>query len=270
MLVTLMSLTSFGQILKQPPGQMWYWEYKDPACVSCPIVVFLHGSGERSNTPNLSLVQRNGLPKILKAQGKDFITGFTVICPQQLATTWDWIRNPNDPDIVKFVKYIRATIPNDGRVYITGLSMGGRGALDASYLLESGLVTAIVPVSTNGDYKWAIETAKRKIPAWIIYGSNDTAFPKNEFQNPINGMRDGGFPAKVNIITGGTHSSSTWDVAFSLTDRPELGGTTIYKWLLAQGTPSIPTEPIKEKVIEQWIQDGKLYSKGENGTIKIN
>lgn len=269
-----LSSICFGQVLKQPQGQMWYWEYTDPACVNCPVLIFLHGSGERSSTPNLSKIQIHGTPKLLKAAGLTYLKGFTLICPQQLATTHDWLRvlPPAEPDIIKFTNYIRLNVPNDGRVYITGLSMGGRGAFDASYnsFGNANLITAIVPVSTNGDYKGGIETARRKTPTWDIYGSSDTAFPLNEIRNPINGMRDGGFPAQVTIINGGTHGSSTWDVAFSLTPRAEIGNTTIYEWILKQGAPIIPVpvEPIPLDTVKfSYIKGDSVFHVGKSGNI---
>ena len=85
---------------------------------SWPLMLFLHGSGERGN--DLDLVKQNGPPKLIAA-GKEF--PFIVVSPQcpdgqwweplELATLLD--------EIVQKYKVDR------DRIYLTGLSMGGYG-----------------------------------------------------------------------------------------------------------------------------------------------
>ncbi len=229
----LISICSFGQVLKQPVGQMQYAEFNDPACVSCPIIVFLHGSGEGGT--DINLVYKHGLPKLLKASSKKYITGFRVIVPQMPAG--NWLGKVEDRKIIKYLKWVRANIPNDSNIFLTGLSMGGLGAWQTTYDLESkGLVRGIAPVSASSSYPGAKITADRKIPVWAIHGDADTAIPIASGIAPINAMNVvKANPAPIfTIIKGGSHSSSTWDVAYSLTPRAELGNTTIYEWMLKQ------------------------------------
>jgi len=238
------SFVSLGQVLRQPKGIMWFWEYTDPNCSDCPILIFLPGSGERSNTPNFSLIQRNGLPKLLKAKGVTYLQGFTVLVPQQTTNVWGYVRDPKNPDIIKFLSYVKANYKSEDR-FLTGLSMGGDGSWDGSYNGLDTLISAMVPVSGKGDYNLAKITAQRGISVWSIHGSSDTTVPYTDGKRPINGMLSiGSDPIPMfTLIYGGTHGSSTWDVAYSLTDRAELGGTTIYKWLLSKVKPKPIDKP---------------------------
>ncbi len=215
--------------LKQPKGVMWYWEHSDGKSLSAPVIIALHGSGERSNTPDYSLIQRHGLPKLLKLAGYDYLDGFTILTPQENTTTWGYVRDPNNPDIIKFLRYVRANY-NTQFVMVTGLSMGGDGSWCASYLGDEKLVTAIVPVSGKGDYNLAKLTEQRGVKVWGIHGDADKTVPVSDGKRPINGMISEGGEPKWTLIPGGGHNDLTWDVAFSITDRTELGGTTIYKW----------------------------------------
>lgn len=222
---------------KNPKGVMWFWEYNEDTSTNKPIIIFLPGSGERSDTPNFGLIEKNGLPKLLKQAGLTFLDGFTVLAPQQTRTASGYIRDPKNPDIIKFLKYVHENYQSKYIMPI-GLSMGGSGSWFASYLGTEKLVTAIVPVSAGeGDYNLAKLTEQRGIKVWGIHGSNDTISTVSDGKRPINGVISVGGEPKWTLIQGGGHNSLTWDIAFSITDRPELGGTTIYKWFASMCEP---------------------------------
>lgn len=236
----IVPFVSFGQTLHEPKGILWYWEYTDPNCKVCPVLIFLPGSGERSDTPDFSKIQRNGTPKLLKAAGLNYLEGFILLVPQQKTSVWGYIGDPKNPDIIKFLTHVHDTYLTE-QIFLTGLSMGGDGSWDGSYRGGLAMVKAIVPVSGKGDYNGAKITQQRGIKAWGIHGSADTGVYPSDGKRPINGMTSIGGTPMWTLIPGGTHSSSTWDIAFSLTDRPELGGTTIYKWFLSL----VPPKPIE-------------------------
>src|SRR5688572_8125102 len=87
---------------------------KDPQ-KKWPVIVFLHGSGERGD--NLDLVKLHGPPKVVE-QKKDF--PFVVVSPQCPTGKW-W-----DPMTVVAVldEVIEKYEVDPDRVYLTGLSMG--------------------------------------------------------------------------------------------------------------------------------------------------
>ena len=87
-----------------------------------PLILFLHGMGERGT--DLELVKIHGIPKIVKTQ-KDF--PFIAISPQcPIEYVW------RDKEMLQAVeslilKIIKNYQVDKTRVYVTGLSMGGRG-----------------------------------------------------------------------------------------------------------------------------------------------
>jgi predicted peptidase len=88
-----------------------------------PVVLFLHGSGERGNDNRSQLSQ--GLPPWLKQHGKDFPA--VVVIPQAPSdTAW------NDEVEQMALQALDASIASwhgdRQRLYLTGLSMGGYGS----------------------------------------------------------------------------------------------------------------------------------------------
>ncbi|MCL4551928.1 MAG: phospholipase, partial [Bacteroidetes bacterium] len=79
-----------------------------------PLMIFLHGSGERGN--DLELVKRNGPPKLVE-EGKDF--PFVIISPQcPNGTRWK-----TEPLIALLDEAVKDYKIDTNRIYITGLSM---------------------------------------------------------------------------------------------------------------------------------------------------
>lgn len=259
---------------KQTSDGLWFFEYKDQNADNSklPIYVFLHGSGERgpSDGSQLGKVENQGTPKLMKQAGRDFLPGFVTLAPQQTSNYYGWI---GGQAITKFLKWVRTNYQFDGRIFVSGLSMGGDGCWEGSYH-SSGyedLITAFAPVSSlDGDYKSAKNvTAAYHTPVWAIHGNNDSP---DLGKKPVNGMNEAqANPAPIWTTFPGGHNSSFWDIAFSLTPRPELGNTTIYDWFLTQGVvvPPVPG-PVEDIILRSYYDGTHLVSITQAGkTIKV-
>lgn len=261
-------VTSFG---------MPYLEFKNPD-VQGPVILFLHGAGECGNGgAELNKLYNAGLPRVLKLSGKTTIDGFAfIVAPQQVCSK-QW-----GTDIVKIVQwyYDNYSQARDYGLFVTGLSMGGLGTWVSSYTsaMPDSLVTGIVPVSGAGDYNGGKTTAKRGIPVWALHGKADYSAPNTvtDGQRPINGMNSCNpkpDPAPIfTLITGGTHSNNTWDKVYSLTPRtdcPEMGGITIYEWMLKyrKQIPDNSGEKIPPKISYFDTGENKFVVELENGQI---
>ena len=139
--------------------------YGKDTTVRWPLILFLHGGGERGN--NLERVKGNGVPKYI-ASGKKL--PFIVVAPQ-VASGKLW-----DPDLV--VLMLKDIIKNykvdEERIYLTGLSIGGLGTWETAEKYPE-LFAAIAPVSSWGDpsKEWRI----RHTPAWVFHGAKDPKVP---------------------------------------------------------------------------------------------
>ncbi len=147
-----------------------------------PLVIFLHGSGERGSDNEAQL--KWGVQNFVTDKNMVEHTCF-VIAPQcPLNEGWanfaDRTRNQMQPTPSKpmqlLIGLIRESItklPVDtNRIYITGLSMGGYGTYDAIERYPN-MFAAAVPVCGGGDVSKAPIIAH--IPIWIFHGAEDPA-----------------------------------------------------------------------------------------------
>jgi predicted peptidase len=150
-----------------------------------PLIIFLHGSGERGND-NISQLkwgvlnfatEQNQLkyPAVIIAPQCPANTSWTGPGGSGTANTAPMAASPTRPMelLLDLIKKIKAEGKIDtARIYITGLSMGGFGTFDAIER-EPGLFAAAVPVCGGGDPAKAAALAK--LPMWIFTGSEDPA-----------------------------------------------------------------------------------------------
>lgn len=150
-----------------------------------PLVIFLHGSGERGNDNEAQL--KWGVMNFATDEAMAQYPAL-VIAPQCPANQgWsnfsdrrksDDIRLLNTPSkpmelVIQLIHKLSKELPVDTtRIYITGLSMGGFGTFDAIERYPD-LFAAAVPVCGGGDITKA-ESIKH-IPIWIFHGAEDTA-----------------------------------------------------------------------------------------------
>lgn len=190
-----------------------------------PLMVFLHGSGERGNT--LSRVAKHGPPKRV-AEGESF--PFVLVSPQCPQDSW-WSEEP----ILELITYIESKYHIDSdRIYLTGLSMGGYGTWDLAARAPDRFA-AIVPICGGG-----IPYRMRRLvhmPIWVFHGGKDSTVPLQESERLVDALKKAGnVQTKFTIYPEANHDS--WTEAYS---DPEL-----YKWLLSQSRPPKDTAPTAE------------------------
>ena len=135
--------------------------YADDASKRWPLILFLHGAGERGD--DLDILERTGLPKLLK-EGRRL--PFVIVAPQCPAGGW-WRPDP----LVELLDHVIAEYRVDSkRVYLTGLSMGGTGTwmLAAEYPER---FAAIAPISGRSLPLRA--EPLRSLPVWVFHGDAD-------------------------------------------------------------------------------------------------
>ncbi|MDZ4680050.1 MAG: prolyl oligopeptidase family serine peptidase [Saprospiraceae bacterium] len=149
-----------------------------------PLVVFLHGSGERGNDNEAQL--KWGVMNFASDENMKQYPAI-VIAPQCPAgISWSNFSGGDNRELllqpaaakpmellVELVKKAAKTLPIDtSRIYITGLSMGGFGTFDA-IARHPNLFAAAVPVCGGGDVSKAPTISH--IPIWIFTGAEDGA-----------------------------------------------------------------------------------------------
>ncbi len=134
---------------------------------SLPLLIFLHGSGERGD--DLSLVKEHGPWKFLE---ENLNYRFILLAPQcKSGDVWD----PYKLDLL--IDEIVALHPVDtSRIYLTGLSMGGFGTLDLA-MLRPDRFAAIAPVCGASNLHRLAAQKLKDLPAWIFHGAMDNVVP---------------------------------------------------------------------------------------------
>ncbi|MGI9465923.1 MAG: prolyl oligopeptidase family serine peptidase [Rubripirellula sp.] len=177
-----------------------------------PLVLFLHGSGERG--VKIDRVKKHGPPKLVAA-GRQF--PFILVSPQCLRDQrWD------AKQLGILLSQLEAKYPVDGnRIYVTGLSMGGTGtwALAAS---DPDRLAAIAPICGRGDSGTAKSFAE--LPTWVFHGAKDPTVPISESQHMVDALKVAGGRPRFTIYPNAKHDS--WTAAYS---NPQF-----YDWLLRQ------------------------------------
>jgi predicted peptidase len=190
-----------------------------------PLVIFLHGQGERGD--NLDLLLRHGIPRIVEEW--DEFPGIVVSpqCPQRTF----WVHK-----IEVLYALIQETIQtyriDVSRIYLTGISMGGFGAwhLAAAY---PNLFAAVVPICGGTEplagFPERIKVLK-DVPLWVFHGALDKAVPIRFSQKLVDLLQAEHGNVRFTVYPEGSH-----DVWTQTYHNPDL-----YTWLFAQKNPKSP------------------------------
>ena len=183
---------------------------------SWPLLVFLHGSGERGD--DLELVKTHGPPKLI-AEGKEF--PFIVVSPQcPKDRTWEPIElNALLDDLTKSYKV------DPDRICITGLSMGGFGTWELLARYPE-FWAAAVPIC--GGCKVDTVEKFKQVPIWVFHGAKDPTVKLKASEEMVEALKAAGGKPKFTIYPEEGHAS--WVSAYN--DKE------LWTWLLAQKKPA--------------------------------
>lgn len=196
-----------------------------------PMVLFLHGSGERGSDNAAQLVHGGEL--FLRDSIRKAYPAIIVFpqCPAQ--DTWADVTVSKDSTgkrefifkaegkpttsmrlLKKLVKYLIAQYPITRRqVYVGGLSMGGMGTFDivrrepklfvAAFAICGGADSAIAPKLKNANW-------------WIFHGAKDETVDPKYSEIMVRALKQNNIPVKFTLYPDANHNS--WDNAFAEPD----------------------------------------------------
>ena len=194
-----------------------FWLYLPPTyftdrSAALPLVVFMHGSGERGS--DLQKVKVHGPPKWVD-RGKDF--PFILVSPQ-LDDDRSWQIHEQQALVDALRKRLRI---DPRRITATGLSLGGMGAWNWACAYPDRLA-AIAPVCGYGDPAKA--AVMRSVPVWAFHGDADGVVAIEKDRAMVDALRAAGGQVELTVYPGLGHNA--WDPAY---ENPEL-----YAWLMRQ------------------------------------
>jgi predicted peptidase len=195
-------------------------DYDSSASKTWPLMLFLHGAGERGS--DLELVTKHGPPKLVKER-PDF--QFIVVSPQCPAgQTWD-----DDTVLALLDEVMRQHKVDPSRVYLTGLSMGGYGTWRLAARAPERFA-AIAPICGGGDPIPIVlsgperRKALQTLGVWAFHGAKDPVVKLEESEKLVSAYkRIGNADVQLTVYPEAQHDS--WTETYN---NPKL-----YQWLLA-------------------------------------
>lgn len=248
-LLFLISVSCFGQMTSKPytKAQVYgYLEYlpgnyvKNCACSQSPLMIFLHGIGERGagTARSLDSLYKHGPPKLIKlgtwiGKSKD---RFVLLAPQNSNGFF------NPKALHDFINYAKVTYNIDTtRIYLVGLSAGAISIWNYIQVYGNSQVAAVIPIAGNGNNAVLYNlNGVSKIPIWAFHGDKDATVNYGASVNPVKKINAlipaPAHLAKVTLYNGVGHDS--WSRTFDLTGMSKYDlkynpfDVSIYQWLL--------------------------------------
>ncbi len=206
--------TKVNYLLYLPKG------YEPGGTKPWPLMLFLHGAGERGN--DVWKVAVHGPPK-QATNGMDL--PFIIVAPQcPSGQRWS-----NDVLLALLDEVCARHKVDQTRLYLTGLSMGGYGTWNLG-LSYPARFAAIAPICGGGEMITVLlsgmdkQQALKSLGVWAFHGAKDNVVPLAESERMVEGLkRVGHATVKLTVYPEAQHDS--WSETYK---NPEF-----YQWLLS-------------------------------------
>lgn len=182
-----------------------------------PLIVFLHGAGERGGMKDLTNVHCIGLSSIVACDAKDIPA--IILCPR---CPEDMVWNNIIFTLKELIDKVAAEYNVDmHRITATGLSMGGFGTWELGITYPE-FFAGLAPIC-GGGFPWRAGNLA-KTPVWAFHGDKDDTVPVEMSYQMVNSARNFNDKVRFTIFNNVGHCS--WDDAYWY--------TTVIDWLLEQ------------------------------------
>ena len=177
-----------------------------------PMIIQLHGAGERGGGEDLEKAEIHGLANILTETREEDCVLIEPRCPE--GSFWVAML----PELKRFVCcMIEAYACDPDRVTLTGLSMGGYGTWFLA-MAAPELFAAIAPCC-GGGMPWAAGYMKG-LPVWAHHGALDGAVDVSNSIDMYKALKRIGSEAKLTIYPDCEHDC--WTPAFTTHGRMRM------------------------------------------------
>jgi predicted peptidase len=201
-----------------------------------PLVVFLHGAGERGNDNEAQL--KHSVHEFVR-EDRQAKFPCVVIAPQcpggQKWVEVDWtltsgkgsFESVEAPVLEQVMALVASLIDSSNvdpsRVYVTGLSMGGYGSWYAA-ARWSEKIAAVIPVCGGGDTDWA--SRYQGVPIWTLHGQDDQAVPILRSREMVAAIASAGHAPEIRYTEYPGVAHDSWTQSYLRDD--------LFEWLFRQ------------------------------------
>ncbi|WOD45187.1 prolyl oligopeptidase family serine peptidase [Hwangdonia lutea] len=193
-----------------------------------PIILFLHGAGERGSDNKAQLV--HGSKLFASDENREKFPAIVIFpqCPKNSYWANARIDRSTNPLKIEFPLDIEPTKPlnlvmqlmdeisakpyvNKNKIYIGGLSMGGMGTFEMVYR-KPQFFAAAISICGAGNPE-ATKAYAKTTPFWVFHGANDNVVNPLASVNMVEGMLKNGGKPNFTLYANDNHNS--WDSAFA-------------------------------------------------------
>lgn len=188
-----------------------------------PLILFLHGSGERGTNP--VAIEKYCLPKFLSAGMEIPFRVYAPQCPAE--TRWIEIEEQVMAGLAAMIQQYHPP-----QIYLTGFSMGGQGACSLAvhypqHFAAVAPVAGVIPPAADFLEKLCV---LKDHPLWVFHGTADTFVPVENSDRMVATLRECG----ATRLTYTRYENAQHGEASDQT----YGNPDLYQWFLAQLTHS--------------------------------
>ncbi|WP_108423226.1 alpha/beta hydrolase-fold protein [Flagellimonas amoyensis] len=196
-----------------------------------PVILFLHGAGERGNDNESQLVHGGKLFATDYLQERHPAIVIFPQCPKDsywakvdvdrstypISLDFKYADGPTTP--LKMVmdlldSTIRQPYSDDNQIYLMGLSMGGMGSFEL-LSRRPDTFAAAVPICGGGDPN-SVAVYAKNTPLWVFHGAQDNVVNPLQSMEMVNALLKAGVYPKFTMYDFANHNS--WDPAFAEPD----------------------------------------------------
>lgn len=239
---------------KSPDSIIGFWEYR-PASYGRqkhPLIIYLHGVGERGNgRSDLSILRSQAIPALFSKKNAFSVTmngkqrDFVVLAPQlsrQFGAWPTWY-------VAEMIRWAKSTLDIDtNRIYLTGISLGGGGvwaAITDSYDLTKQIAAAAPVCGTQetNDGRFETTLVAAHLPVWAFHCADDRTVPVGMTRHAqiLGEMKKLQPVMKTTYYKSGGHGGA-WMNAYDTghitrvdeTGKPFTARPNLYEWFLLQ------------------------------------
>jgi len=197
-----------------------------------PLILVLHGSGERGNDNEVQLSHGGDL--FLKPEIREQYQAIVVFpqCPKE--GSWSNVQIKTDSAGKRRFDFVEGGAPtqpminlmglldqlldkpyvNKHQVYVGGLSMGGMGTFEILRRKPNTFAAAFA--ICGGDNSFNAKKYAKKVPLWIFHGAQDDVVPAEHSEIMVEAIKAAGGDPKFTLYPNDKHNS--WDDAFKEPD----------------------------------------------------
>lgn len=197
-----------------------------------PIILFLHGAGERGSDNESQLVHGGKLFATDYLQERYPAIVIFPQCPREsywsnvdvdrstypIKLNFNYDGGPTKPlqmvmDLLDST--IQQSYSDDNQIYLMGLSMGGMGSFELLSRRPDTFAAAI-PICGGGDPN-SVSVYAKNTPLWVFHGAQDNVVNPLQSMEMVSALLKAGAYPKFSLYDFANHGS--WDPAFA---EPEL------------------------------------------------